>query len=137
MFSFDSDTVGRKNLSGNEQINSDLIDSIGHRPDIWKMVLQSATEQRENLKIAISLFHLFACSGEDIPTKHVYTLCNIANSLDIEFDDDYELLKAIFMIVWMRSIGKQELQSIIASLLSKHISRTADALKISEGRTER
>lgn len=105
----------------------------GPNLDPWDMLLKKASTNYDELGMALRLLGLFTSSGEDVPIKSISQLHKIMRDSNVGFKEDACILEAIFNTVWMKSLGKQDLQATVADLLSNHVYQTTNNLRNSVG----
>ncbi|KAF8163325.1 hypothetical protein B0H34DRAFT_805778 [Crassisporium funariophilum] len=127
LFEYETETLQRASTA------LDSAPSDGPTPlllvDPLRAIMNFASQSAENLSLGLSYLTMFIRSGVDIPTSSFTHFSNLidANSSSCLNDADL-LLKAIVLCLWLRSLGRQGLQSIIASLHSRLSSQISKCL---------
>ena len=76
---------------------------------------------RDGYRRGLRWLCIFASSGVDIPIPLFFQFANEAKRFRADLDDCLVLIKASLFAAWLRSIGRQELQTI-AGMLHEHLS---------------
>lgn len=76
-----------------------------------------AHSSAEGFRRGLEWLSLFACSGVDIPLSTFQELASEAWRFQASLTDCITLVKACLYSSWLRSIGRQDLQATIATLL--------------------
>lgn len=95
----------------------------------WRAVTKTAQENVEGLQRGLKWLHVLVRSGIDVPAPTFGQICDYALNYDTPFEDIHFFIETIFTSLWLRSLGRQSLQRIIARLWSKHASTVWDNLK--------
>lgn len=95
-------------------------DQVGQTSfDPWRIVLHSATQNYEGLKKSVIWMKLFAGSGVDIPSNTFFRLYSALKDKGGSLVDYAGLNEAIFLSIWMKSFGRQDLQQLLSDMLQK------------------
>lgn len=87
--------------------------------DPWRIVLNVASSGLNNLQKALGWLRLFASSGVDIPTSIFQQLLGYIDELHAPFSDVIILTESIFKAVWIKSIGRMELHTLVSTLYDR------------------
>ncbi|KAI5122947.1 hypothetical protein M0805_006828 [Coniferiporia weirii] len=96
--------------------------------DPWRIVNGVASRSYEGFRKSLSWLRMFALSGVDIPTPTFLQVFALARDLGGSFEDHAVLADAVFMSIWVRSLGRQELHKVITDLHDKHASFVLEQL---------
>ncbi|KAI0306458.1 hypothetical protein B0F90DRAFT_1808156 [Multifurca ochricompacta] len=92
----------------------------------WGIVFRIASANKEGLSRCLQWLSIFARSAVDIP-ESVFQQCkSLTDQFRFSVTETYPLIHAVFLCVWMRSLGRQELHGMISSVhlrLSSDVSR--------------
>ncbi|EGN95947.1 hypothetical protein SERLA73DRAFT_93794 [Serpula lacrymans var. lacrymans S7.3] len=86
--------------------------------DPWRIVHKTALESREGFSRSLNWLRLFARSGVDITVPTFVEFASRARVHASSLADCSILVDAAFLSTWLRSMGRQELQSIFSPLHS-------------------
>ncbi len=95
----------------------------------WRAVVKTAQENVEGLQRGLKWLHVLVRSGVDVPALTFGQICSYALDYDTPFEDIHFFIETIFTSLWLRSLGRQSLQRIVARLWSKCSSTVWDNLK--------
>lgn len=84
--------------------------------DPWKLLFQVASESREELRSGLRWFCIFARSGVEIPVSRFEQMLGLARKFDASWEDSKLLIDALFCATWLRSLGRQELQTTVSNV---------------------
>lgn len=84
--------------------------------DPWKVLFQVASEDKEGLKAGLRWFCMFARSGVEIPVARFEQMLGLVQRFDSSWEDTKLLIDALFCATWLRSLGRQELQTTISNV---------------------
>lgn len=85
----------------------------------WRAVTKTAQENVEGLQRGLKWLHVLVCSGIDVPVPTFGQICGYALDYDTPFEDIHFFIETIFTSIWLRSLGRQSLQRVVARLWSK------------------
>ncbi|KAF9533011.1 hypothetical protein CPB83DRAFT_806739 [Crepidotus variabilis] len=101
--------------------------------DSFRVILTHAKQSPEGLETCLAILPLVVKSGIIISTTFFKDVLDLIDAAHLSFLSHVEmLLKAITFTLWLRSIGRQDLQVVIASLHAKFSPHFADALTTSD-----
>jgi hypothetical protein len=89
-----------------------------------------ASTDLKGLRKVLNWLRIFAASGVEIPVATFMQVSNGARDLDASFDDDAQLCETILLSVWMKSLGRQELQKVITDIHWRNASTVLDAFGV-------
>lgn len=101
--------------------------------DPWRIVLSTASTSRTGLLRSLQWLCLFARSGIEIPINIYLRFSTLTKQFDASLTDSLLLVEALMSSTWLKSIGRQELQSVFTGLHSRLASRVLDGLQSKEG----
>lgn len=84
--------------------------------DPWKLLFQVASESREGLDAGLRWFCIFARSGVEIPVSRFEQMLGLVQQFDLSWEDSKLLTDALFCATWLRSLGRQELQTTVSDI---------------------
>lgn len=82
--------------------------------DPWRAVINVASENYDGLKKSLCWITLFASSGVDIPVTTFLQLSAMLRDFKASFEDHTALAEAALAATWLKSMGRQDLQRMIA-----------------------
>lgn len=94
----------------------DLSALIGVNP--LQKLMTIAFSSAEGLRRGLSWLCLFAASGVDIPHSTFLDFASKCSRFQVGLQDCTALVKATLYSVWLRAIGRHELQFVIATLFA-------------------
>lgn len=99
----------------------------------WGILLRIASRDEEGLRQCLQWLDIFALSAVDIPVSVLQRFKSLTDRFKFSVVEMYPLIHAIFLCVWMRSLGRQELFGAISSVhlrLSADVSRYLNQGKV-------
>lgn len=84
--------------------------------DPWKILFQVASESKESLKTGLRWFCIFARSGVEIPVSRFEQMLGLVQQSDSSWEDSMLLIDGLFCATWLRSVGRQELQTSVSNI---------------------
>ena len=84
--------------------------------DPWKILFRVASESNEGLKVGLRWFCIFARSGIEIPISKFEQMLGLVQQFDSPWEDSRLLMDALFCATWLRSLGRQELQTTVSNI---------------------
>ncbi|KAH8117558.1 hypothetical protein DFH11DRAFT_1504486 [Phellopilus nigrolimitatus] len=105
-----------------EHINDPLVDP-------WRIVISVASRDYDGLRKGLNWLRLFALSGVDIPVTTFLQISALARDLEASFEDHVLLGEAAFMAIWIKSLGRQDLQKVISDLHDRCGSRILERIR--------
>lgn len=97
-----------------EHVNAPLLDP-------WRVVTGIASHDYDGLKRGLDWLSIFASSGVDIPVTTFLQMSALARDLNATFEDHLKLAEAAFMAIWIKSLGRQDLQKMISDLHDRNV----------------
>ena len=94
--------------------------------DPWKVVINIASKSYEGLRKTLEWLGVFAFSGVDIPSSTFTRLLSLIREFNTPFECDILLCRAVFMSIWVKSLGRQDLQELIMDLYERNIEYLSD-----------
>ncbi len=94
--------------------------------DPWGVVLKIASGDDMGLRRCLQWLSIFALSAVDIPQPVFQHFRSLTDRLNFSVTEIHPLIHATFLCVWMRSLGRQELFSMISSM---HLRLSADVCR--------
>ncbi|KAF8894642.1 hypothetical protein BD779DRAFT_1502197 [Infundibulicybe gibba] len=101
--------------------------------DPWRAVISIATKSKSGLSRSLRWLCLFACSGVEIPDTTLARFSVLAYKWKTTLTDSLIFAKAVMYSVWLKSMGRSELQRIFATLHARHQPQIVAALRSTEG----
>ena len=84
--------------------------------DPWKILFQVASESRESLGVGLRWFCIFARSGVEVPVTRFEQMLELVQQFGSSWEDSKLLIDALFCATWLRSLGRQELQTTVSNI---------------------
>lgn len=84
--------------------------------DPWKILFQVASESKECLRLGLRWFCIFARSGVEVPVSRFEQMFGLVRQFDSSWEDSKLLIDALFCATWLRSLGRQELQTTVSNI---------------------
>ena len=97
--------------------------------DPWKILFQVASESREGLITGLRWFCIFARSGVEVPVSKFEQIFELVQQFDLSWKDSKLLIDALFYATWLRSLGRQELQTTISNIHVSAYPQVSEGLK--------
>ena len=111
-------------MSSTIDVSASLADRIDVTAiDPWGVLLRMASRDEEGLRQCLQWLNLFALSAVDIPESAFQLFKSLTDRFKFSVAETYPLIRATFLCVWMRSLGRQELLGMISSV---HLRLSAD-----------
>lgn len=98
--------------------------------DPWKILLRVASEGKEGLKTGLRWFCTFARSGIEIPVARFEQMFGLVRRFDSAWEDSKLLIDALFCATWLRSLGRQELQTTVSNIHRSVYPQVLEDLKV-------
>jgi len=95
----------------------------------WKILFQVASDSKEGVKAGLRWFCVFARSGVEIPVSRYEQMLGLIQQSDSSWEDFTLLIDALFCATWLRSLGRQELQTIVSNIHVSVCSRVVEDFK--------
>ena len=92
--------------------------------DPWLLILGWASKSREGLSRSLHCLCVFARSGVDIPISTFTEFSSLTTKLGVSLTDSLLLVGAAFSSTYLKSMGRQDLQTVLSSLhfrLASHV----------------
>ena len=116
LFNKDAEAAGR----GSVTLESSTFTSmdVGGLATIepWKILFQVASDSKEGYKAGLRWFCIFARSGVEIPVSRYEQMLGLIQQSDSSWEDFTLLIDALFCATWLRSLGRQELQTTVSNI---------------------
>ncbi|KAF7976726.1 hypothetical protein HWV62_5909 [Athelia sp. TMB] len=113
----------RENIESSSRFSSMVDASFGPADavgtavaDSWRMIMQVASSGKEGWSRSLKWLCLFARSGVDIPVATYRMFSSLASQHSATMEESALIVEAIFTSTWLKSLGRQELQSILSGL---------------------
>jgi hypothetical protein len=97
--------------------------------DPWKTLLQITSESKEGLRIGLRWFCIFARSGVEIPISRFEQVLELVQQFDSPWEDSQLFIDALFCATWLRSLGRQELQTTVFNMHASVYPQVLEDLK--------
>ena len=97
--------------------------------DPWKILFDVASDSKEGLKSGLRWFCIFARSGVEIPVSRFEQMLGLVQQSNSSWEDFTLLVDALFCSTWLRSLGKQELQTTVSNIHVSVYSRVLEDIK--------
>ena len=94
--------------------------------DPWKVVISIASKNYDGLRKTLEWLGVFAYSGVDIPSSTFTRLSSLIRESHSPFECDVLLCRALFMSIWVKSLGRQNLQELIMDLYERNLEYLSD-----------
>lgn len=97
--------------------------------DPWRTIVAVASQSFVDLRRCLRWLRVFAVSSVDIPLTIYQRMLFFARQHVAAFEQYAELSEAIFFSTWMKSLGKQDGQSLVIDILSLGEEHTIQTLR--------
>lgn len=87
--------------------------------DPWRIVVAFASRNLHGLLQGLKWLCLFAKSGVEIPLSIYMKFSSLANEFSISVPDSLLLVEAALISSWLKSLGRQQLQTLFSDLHSR------------------
>lgn len=104
------------------------IDLSAYMLDPWRVIVDSASEDVPGLERCLQWVLVLARSSVEIPTMTLLQLAAFARDFNAPFITHTVLVEAMLCSIWVKSFGRSELLSLIASLYARHSHSIKDAI---------
>ena len=101
--------------------------TIPSATDPWSIIMRAALSGRHSFQQALQWLAMMSNSGVDIPVAIFQQFATLSARFDLNVVETLPLVSAAFCSIWLRSLGRQDLHTVIGAL---HL-RLAD--KVVEG----
>jgi hypothetical protein len=91
--------------------------------------MKVASADGHGLQQALRWLCILSRSGVEVPMTTFMEFSSLTQRANSSWEDSCLLVEALFCATWLRSLGRQELQSIISSLQSRVSTEVLDALR--------
>jgi len=119
------------------QKESDVLGSVdngGQLPiDPWRAVIGIASKSQQGFVEALPWLCLFARSGVDIPVSTYMDFSTLARRFHVSLTDALIFVEGAMSSIWLRSMGRQKLQSMFSSLHSRLAPDISHRLQTKDG----
>ena len=116
LFNKDAEAAGRGSVTlENSTFTSMDIGGLA-AIDPWKILFQVASGSKEGLRAGLRWFCIFARSGVEIPVSRYEQMLELIQQSGSSREDFTLLIDALFCATWLRSLGRQELQTTVSSI---------------------
>lgn len=116
LFSKDAESSGRGSVTlENSPLNSVDVGGLGVI-DPWKILFQVATESKEGLRAGLHWFCIFARSGVEVPVSRFEQMLEVVRKFDASWEGSKLVVDALLCATWLRSLGRQELQTTVTNI---------------------
>jgi hypothetical protein len=116
LFNKDAEASGRGSVTlENSTLTSADIGGLA-AIDPWKILLQVASESEEGLRTSLQWLCVFARSGVEVPVSRFEQMLGLVQQFDSSWEDSKLLIDALFCATWLRSLGRQELQTTVSNV---------------------
>lgn len=106
------------------------VDAIGVAVvDSWRLVMQVASTDKDNWSRSLQWLCLFARSGVDIPIRTYLAFSSLATKFEASLLECILLVEAALSSAWLKSMGRQELQSMFSVLHSRLAPQVLECLR--------
>lgn len=84
--------------------------------DAWRPIIRVSSESKEGLSRGLRWLSLLACSGLEVPIQVFTRFTTLVTEHNSSLSDSILLVKAVMFSTWLKSTGRQELQSVFSQL---------------------
>lgn len=84
--------------------------------DPWEILFRVASGSKEGLRASLRWSCIFARSGVEVPISRFEEMLGLVQQFDSSLEDSKLLIDALFCATWLRSLGRQELQTIVSKI---------------------
>ena len=88
-------------------------------PDPWRQLMELASKGREGLSRSLQCLCVFACSGVDIPISTFLQFLSLVTNFGASLVDTLLFIEAAFFSMYLKSLGRQDLQAVLSALHSR------------------
>ena len=97
-----------------------------------RVLVETATSSREGFRDTVHWLCLCVRSGVDISVPTFMQLASLAVRFNADLAECSLLIRAVMWSTWLRSVGRQELQSMVTKLHAHLAEVTVRALRMRE-----
>jgi len=116
LFNKDAEAVGRGSVTLENPTLAPMDVGGLAAIDPWRILFQVTSESKEGLKTGLQWFCVFARSGVEIPVPRFEQMLGLVQQFDSSWQDSKLLIEALFCATWLRSLGRQELQTTVSDI---------------------
>lgn len=114
---FNRETDGGNRFSTLIDASLGPVDVVGAAVvDSWRLVMKVASADKEGWIRSLKWLCVFARSGVEIPVATYKTFSTLAAKFAATLSECALLVEAAFSSTWLKSLGRQELQTIFSAL---------------------
>ncbi|KAJ7582678.1 hypothetical protein C8J56DRAFT_1167735 [Mycena floridula] len=88
-------------------------------PDPWRILAHTASQSNEGLIRSLHWICIFARAGVDVPIPTFQHLASLSAEFQTSLSGSLLLMKALLASTWLKSMGRQDLQTVVADLHSR------------------
>lgn len=125
-----------READGGSRSNSSIDASLGPADavglavvDSWRLVMKVASADKDSWSRSVQWLCVFARSGVDIPVPTFLAFSSLANKFQASLPECVLLVEAAFSSTWLKSMGRQELQTMFSALHSHLAPQILDCLR--------
>lgn len=100
--------------------------------DAWRIISRVASANQHGLQQGLRWLCILARSGVDIPIATFSEFNSLTQRFDLSWQETSFLVEALFCAIWLRSLGRQELQATISSIHSRIAPQLLTAIRSNE-----
>jgi hypothetical protein len=97
--------------------------------DSWRLVMKVASTDKDSWDRSLQWLCVFARSGVDIPVPTYLTFSSLAYKFQASLSECVLLVEAALSSTWLKSMGRQELQTMFSALHSLLTPQLLDCLR--------
>jgi len=97
--------------------------------DSWRLVMRVASTDKDGWSRSLRWLCVFARSGVDIPVPTYLAFASLANKFEASLPECDLLVEAALSSTWLKSMGRQELQTMFSALHSRLTPQILDSLR--------
>jgi hypothetical protein len=95
----------------------------------WRLVMRVASTDKDSWSRSLQWLCVFARSGVDIPVPTYLAFSSLANKFEASLPECVLLVEAALSSTWLKSMGRQELQTMFSALHSRLAPQLLDSFR--------
>ncbi|VDB82999.1 unnamed protein product [Peniophora sp. CBMAI 1063] len=97
--------------------------------DPWSIIMRAALSGRHSFQQALQWLAMMSSSGVDIPVAIFQQFSALSGRFDLDVVETLPLVSAAFCSIWLRSLGRQDLHTVIGALHLRLADKVVEGLR--------
>ena len=125
----DAGQGGRGSTARTTTVLSVADSNIPSATDPWSIIMRAALSGRQSFQQALQWLAMMSSSGVDIPVAIFQQFAALAGRFDLDIMETLPLVSATFSSIWLRSLGRQDLHTVIGALHLRLADKVVEGLR--------